>query len=693
MEDELRCPVCSRLYTTPILLPCSHSLCLQCAVQRQVPAQQLNNNNNSSSSSDENSSGGGGGEYDYPDIDDKLSVVSETDSGVVVNSRPGSYVGTPSIGNIYFQSLSAGDSSHGFACPVCRKNVYFDENGAATLPKNRVLEAIVDKYVENKNLLLKCQLCEKDASEATTMCEQCEVFYCDRCRDSCHPARGPLARHNLVPASTGKQLIRTKSKNQMTRCFEHQDELLSMYCLSCRCAMCYICVQDGQHLDHEVQALGAMCKAQKAELSQILQTLSEKARSGTEFIQRLKGMTERVQTNRKEFEAQVVTQCDALIEAVKRRKQHLLDSIRKERDQKIYNLKEQVSHCTGKLQRTTGLLQFSIEVLKEQDPTAFLQVSNCLINRVSSTDQTFNKEMELEPRVPAEFDWTLDNSGALHAIESLNFFQMKAPGAPMIIPEECSAENNSVTIAWQPHPGSIVDVYTLELDDGCNGPFREVYCGRETICTVDGLHFDSMYHARIKALNHAGESEYSGPIALQTAEVAWFTLEKLTAHPELVFSNENSTVTSSSFDDRVVLGQIGFSKGIHYWEITIDRYDNQPDPVFGIARFDVNKEMTLGKDDKGWGMYIDSHRSWFRHGGEHTGRTDGGIGKGCIVGALLDLNQGTLSFYVNDEPHGPIAFTNLEGVFFPAISLNRNTQCTIHTGLDVPFEKEIFDRQ
>ena len=52
-----------------------------------------------------------------------------------------------------------------------------------------------------------------------------------------------------------------------------------------------------------------------------------------------------------------------------------------------------------------------------------------------------------------------------------------APGAPILIPEECSAENNSVTVAWQPPPGCgqrgpVIEGYLLELDDGCGGEFR-----------------------------------------------------------------------------------------------------------------------------------------------------------------------------------------------------------------------------
>lgn len=51
-------------------------------------------------------------------------------------------------------------------------------------------------------------------------------------------------------------------------------------------------------------------------------------------------------------------------------------------------------------------------------------------------------------------------------------FSSSAPSAALIITEECSAENNSVTIAWQQPASSYVEGYILELDDGNGGDFR-----------------------------------------------------------------------------------------------------------------------------------------------------------------------------------------------------------------------------
>ena len=77
--------------------------------------------------------------------------------------------------------------------------------------------------------------------------------------------------------------------------------------------------------------------------------------------------------------------------------------------------------------------------------------------------------------------------------------------------------------------------------------------------------------------------------------VSWFTWNPRAAHPDIEFSSCTSdSVSCLSLQERVVLGSRGFRQGIHYWEITIQRYDDKPDPAFGIARFDASREDMLG---------------------------------------------------------------------------------------------------
>ncbi|XP_011193074.1 E3 ubiquitin-protein ligase TRIM9 isoform X2 [Zeugodacus cucurbitae] len=758
MEDELRCPTCKQLFANPVLLPCFHALCLGCALDIQTaytPAAALaaanasvglvsngninggclihahplhggtgahgnsitttatvhshagigapvappshppstRHSSNSSAASTASSATGSESVTSDQDQADKVSILSEADSGVVCcsnTSRPVSYAGTAQLQGL-LQGAAAAPPGAAFhlTCPLCRKLVFFDEGGVRNLPAYRTMESIVDRFCARE--ALRCQMCETDPKVASTVCEQCEIRYCDACRELCHPARGPLAKHNLVKP-------RNAASQRESVCGEHGDTL-SMYCLVCKMPACPQCIAEKQHPGHEVQSISVTCKAQKTELSHNLQQLSEKARSTTEFIQRLKGMSDKVTESCMEFERLVTAQCEALIQAIHDRREYLLEAIRMDKDTKIRILKDQQSNCTGKLQQTTGLIQFCIEALKETDSAAFLQVGSMLINRVANTDMTWHQEVtNAAPRVSPIVDLTLDDAALVRAIDNLNFMQMKAvkdgeerlpaaPLAPTIVPEDCSAENNSVTVAWQAPAHSIVDGYVLELDDGSGGEFREVYCGKETICTVDGLHFNSMYNARVKAFNNAGEGEYSELIGLQTAEVAWFTFDPILsggAGSGLVFSNNNATVSVEGWEHRVALGSVGFSRGIHYWEFTVDKYTMDTDPAFGVARIDVNRNKMLGKDEKSFAMYIDGQRSWFQHNSVHERRVEGGITTGSTIGVLLDLERHTLSFLVNEMPQGSVAFRDLYGVFYPAVSINRGVTLTLHTAMDAP---------
>ncbi|XP_062824761.1 E3 ubiquitin-protein ligase TRIM9 isoform X2 [Anolis carolinensis] len=799
MEEELKCPVCGSFYREPLILPCSHNLCQACArnILVQTPeAESPQSRRRRASGSASTASG----DYDYLDLD-KMSLYSEADSGYgsyggFASAPPTPCQKSPNGVRVFPPTLppqppgsgatgasSSSSSSHlhppgsslapvprnaCLTCPQCHRSLILDERGLRGFPKNRVLEGVIDRYQQSKAAALRCQLCEKAPKEATVMCEQCDVFYCDPCRLRCHPPRGPLAKHRLLPPAQGR-VSRRLSPRKISTCTDHELENHSMYCVQCKVPVCYQCLEEGKHNNHEVKALGAMWKLHKSQLSQALNGLSDRAKEAKEFLVQLRNMVQQIQENSVEFEACLVAQCDALIDALNRRKAQLLSRVNKEHEHKLKVVRDQISHCTVKLRQTTGLMEYCLEVIKENDPSGFLQISDALIRRVHLTEDQWGKGT-LSPRMTTDFDLNLDNAPLLQSIHQLDFVQMKMPAAPFLQLEECCTHNNSATLSWKQPPLSAVQAegYILELDDGNGGQFREVYVGKETMCTVDGLHFNSTYSARVKAFNKSGVSPYSKTLVLQTSEdsepeeqaltfpvplerlqlrrstpfsstlnlqnsfpgrsyfelrnsshhqmtlhsslqslnsagyetqsgpfsqivdikklvaVAWFSFDPSTAHSDIIFSNDNLTVTCNSYDDRVVLGKTGFSKGLHYWELSIDRYDNHPDPAFGVARMDVLKDVMLGKDDKAWAMYVDNNRSWFMHNNSHTNRTEGGITKGATVGVLLDLNRRTVTFSINEDQQGPVAFENLEGVFFPAVSLNRNVQVTLHTGLPVP---------
>ncbi|XP_069806975.1 E3 ubiquitin-protein ligase TRIM9 isoform X3 [Dendropsophus ebraccatus] len=750
MEEELKCPVCGSFYREPIILPCSHSLCLACArnILVQTPDSESPQSRRASGLSD----------YDYLDLD-KMSLYSEADSGY------GSYGGfasapttpcqkSPNGVRVFPPSMPAPHLPHHHSsgallpppparnqcltCPQCHRSLLLDDRGLRGFAKNRVLEGVIERYQQSKAAALRCQLCEKSPKEATVMCEQCDVFYCEPCRLRCHPPRGPLAKHRLLPPAQGR-VSRRLSPRKISTCTDHELENHSMYCVQCKMPVCYQCLEEGKHSSHEVKALGAMWKLHKSQLSQALNGLSDRAKEAKEFLVQLRNMVQQIQVHKSpdkesnhkensvEFEACLVAQCDALIDALNRRKVQLLARVNKEHEHKLKVVRDQISHCTVKLRQTTGLMEYCLEVIKENDPSGFLQISDALIRRVHLTEDQWGKGT-LTPRMTTDFDLNLDSAPLLQSIHQLDFVQMKVPSlvpaSPILQLEECCTQNNSATLSWKQPPLSVVQAegYILELDDGNGGQFREVFVGKETMCTVDGLHFNSTYNARVKAFNKAGVSMYSKTLILQTSEgpyprmsaslaarlqintmpspleflqnsseqetcvspVAWFAFDPGSAHSDIIFSNDNLTVTCNSYDDRVVLGKTGFSKGVHYWELTIDRYDNHPDPAFGVARVEVMKDVMLGKDDKAWAMYVDNNRSWFMHNNSHTNRTEGGITKGATVGVLLDFTRRTLTFSINEEQQGPVAFENMEGLLFPAVSLNRNVQVTLHTGMPIP---------
>ncbi|KAL9705542.1 hypothetical protein quinque_009060 [Culex quinquefasciatus] len=152
--------------------------------------------------------------------------------------------------------------------------------------------------------------------------------------------------------------------------------------------------------------------------------------------------------------------------------------------------------------------------------------------------------------------------------------------------------------------------------------------------------------------------------------MAWFTFDSVLsggAGSGMSFSNDNRTVSGGRLGAPGCPGRLA-SRVSTTGSLPSTIYTADTDPAFGIARIDVARDMMLGKDDKGFAMYIDRQRSWFQHNSIHERRVEGGISTGSTIGVLLDLERHTLHFIVNEMPSG----------------VNRGVTLTLHTGLDAP---------
>ncbi|XP_008154810.1 E3 ubiquitin-protein ligase Midline-1 isoform X2 [Eptesicus fuscus] len=178
LESELTCPICLELFEDPLLLPCAHSLCFNCAHRILV-----------------------------------------------------SHCAT----NESVESITA------FQCPTCRHVITLSPRGLDGLKRNVTLQNIIDRFQKasvsgpnspsetrrerafDANAMTSaekvlCQFCDQDpAQDAVKTCVTCEVSYCDECLKATHPNKKPFTGHRLIepiPDSHIRGLM----------CLEHEEE-------------------------------------------------------------------------------------------------------------------------------------------------------------------------------------------------------------------------------------------------------------------------------------------------------------------------------------------------------------------------------------------------------------------------------------------------------------------------------------
>ncbi|CAL8322165.1 unnamed protein product [Merluccius merluccius] len=615
LESELTCPICLELFEDPLLLPCAHSLCFNCAhrilVSHCTPSEPIH-------------------------------------------------------------SVSA------FQCPTCRYAITLNQRGLEGLKRNVTLQNIIDRYqkasVSGPNSpsetrrqradgsgrmscagdRVQCQFCEQEPPlDAVKTCVTCEVSYCDECLKATHPNKKPFTGHRLIEPMADSHL-------RGLLCLEHEGEKINMYCVTDEQLICALCKLVGRHRDHQVAALSDRFEKLKHALDSNLSHLIKRTNELETLMGKLIQTCQHVEVNASRQEHKLMEECDLLIDLIQQRRQIIATKIKEGKSVRMRKLAQQIASCKQCIERSSSLITQADHTLKETDHARFLQTAKNICERVSmatASSQILIPEINLNDT----FDtFALDFSREKKMLESLDY--LTAPTPPAIREELCTASYDTITVHWTSDDEFSVVSYELQyaiftsqanVISLCNSAdsWMIVPNIKQNHYTVHGLQCGTRYMFIVKAINQAG-TRSSDPGKLKTNSQP-FKLDPKSAHRKLKISHDNLTVEreetskKSSSQDRFssqgnygVTGNVYIDSGRHYWEALIG---GSSWFAVGVAYKSAPKHEWVGKNSASWVLSRCNSLWVARHNGKelpvdpspHLRR----------VGVLLDYDAGSLSFY------------------------------------------------
>ncbi|XP_027012284.1 E3 ubiquitin-protein ligase Midline-1 isoform X2 [Tachysurus fulvidraco] len=625
LESELTCPICLELFEDPLLLPCAHSLCFNCA--RRI-------------------------------------LVSHCTTG------------------------EPADAICAFQCPTCRYAISLSpQHGLDALKRNVTLQNIIDRVQRastSATLLLsssghsspgdsplgamttatapsspaelvQCQFCEQEPPQcAVKTCVTCEVSYCEECLRATHPNKKPFTGHRLIEPLPDSHL-------RGLQCLEHEEEKVNMYCVTDEQLICSLCKLVGRHRDHQVAALNERYEKLKQTLDSNLSNLIKRSSELESLMGKLIQTCQHVEVNASRQEGKLMDECDILISIIQDRRQIIGSKIKEGKAVRLRKLAQQIGNCKQCIERSSALITQADQTLKETDHARFLQTAKSISERVSmatASSQVLIPEINLTDT----FDtFALDFTREKKMLENLDY--LTAPSPPGIREELCTASYDTITVHWTSDDEFSVVSYELQytiftgqsnIVSLCNSAdsWMIVPNIKQNHYTVHGLQSGTKYIFIVKAINQAG-SRSSEPGTLKTNSQP-FKLDPKSAHRKLKVSHDNLTVERdeisskkshgqerfSSHSSYGVVGNVYIDSGRHYWEALIG---GSTWYAVGIAYKSAPKHEWIGKNPFSW-VLCRCNNSWVvRHNSKemaidpspHLRR----------VGVLLDYDVGSLAFY------------------------------------------------
>ena len=156
---------------------------------------------------------------------------------------------------------------------------------------------------------------------------------------------------------------------------------------------------------------------------------------------------------------------------------------------------------------------------------------------------------------------------------------------------------------------------------------------------------------------------------VQFHQVVW---DPTRAAQGIVFQNENRLVTQNValISHKCVMGTVGFTTGVHYWNLEIIDDAATKYIMIGVSK---NASLTTStypgaNNDKGVSYYGANGYRYFANTHAAFGPA---FKKGDVVGVLLNMGHKTVTFYLNGQRVGTaIGIDQLtDDIYYPCVAL------------------------
>ena len=276
---------------------------------------------------------------------------------------------------------SARDKSQ-IACPQCQEKHLVPSEGVRGFKTyftiNNLLELLhihESTSGEAPNSALTCES-GLDENPAIARCLTCSDYLCSECL-SLHKKMRRTASHKTLTFDEIKhsdKITGVRSVEKKIYCQDHDDEILKMYCTTCKEAICRDCalVKHQSHKYVFVRDIRPELQQQLEALMQAVQSKQGEFQSQVEYLEEVRGTNN---STLESCEKTVNASCQELINAIEVRRATLLQELYRVHELEEKSISAESNTLSMALVRLTNSLRFTKQLVENGDDLEVVTMS------------------------------------------------------------------------------------------------------------------------------------------------------------------------------------------------------------------------------------------------------------------------------------------------------------------------------